>query len=43
MMSLKVDLHLSSYKNLIVTARKLVGVNEEILNSAIEFFRAKLL
>ncbi len=34
----KVDLHLSTYKNLVTTARKLVGNNEDLLNSAIESF-----
>ncbi len=34
----KVDLQLSTYKNLLTTARKQVGANEAILNSAIEAF-----
>lgn len=34
----KVDLQLSTYKNLVSTARKQVGANEALLNSAIETF-----
>jgi hypothetical protein len=35
---LKVNLQLSTYKNLVTTARKQVGANNALLNSAIESF-----